>query len=271
MQAQPHTLLHMLFPFSPEWLKEELRQPARDFLQYIRTMEEIVETPNLAREEKRAQLRLLRLTLQEKNTELMPDWAMGYHILIEQKRLSPLHGEQLWQAFWQETEKDRYLTFEEVMAFSRSFAAPIGRGFLEIAGEGEADRGAVDGLCIGLHLMQMLQNVRSDYLLHQRVYLPKHWLEESGISEKVLSKKETGPKLREVFSLWCDEIDTQFNRATALPASLKNRKLRSETKHILATQIELSRLLRKGDPMAGKLRLSGVEAFVAKLFSGFVY
>lgn len=258
------------FPFSPEWLKEELRQPVRDFLSFIHTMEEITANAQLPREEKRQQLRLLRVTLQEKNTELLPDWALGYHILLEQKRLSPLHGEHLWQAYWQETEKDHYLTMAEVLEFSRLMAAPIGRGYMEIAGEMEIDRVALDGLCVAMHLMYLLQQVRQDYLLRHVVYLPLHVLEEAGISEKVLSKKETGPKLRQVFNLWCDEIDLHLARTVTLPESIRQGKLRREIKHIMAVQMELARLIRKSDPMAGRIRLSSMEMFLTRLFSRFV-
>ncbi len=262
---------HLFFPFSPTLLAEELRQPASDFLAFIRRMEEISHHPNLPREEKRQQLRLLRLTLQEHNTELLPEWALGYHILLEQRRLSPQHGEQLWQAAWQSTEKDSYLTLEEVINYVRMAAAPIGRGFLEIARETDADRAATDGLSCALQLIQLLQNVRSDYLLHQRVYLPKHWLEEAGISDKVLSKKETGPRLRGIFNQWIDEIDSQLQKANALPATLKNRKLKAEVKRVLAMSHEFARLLRKSDPMMGRIRLSTAEIFLAKIFSRFMY
>lgn len=263
-----HTIqkdFHKYFPVSTSLMAEAVRQSVRDFYGYAWTMEDICDNPALPREEKRQQLRLLRVTLQEHNTELLPDWALGYQILLDQGRLSPLHGEHLWQAAWQDTEQDRYLTMEEVLAHVRLAAVPIGRGVMEITGEKEVDRAAADALCIALMLIDILQNARADYLLRQRVYLPQHWLEEAGVSDKVLTKKETGPKLRLLFNDWLDEVESQLTRAAFLPGSLQQRRLRGEIKSILATTRELTRKLRRSDPMAGKIRLTGSERFFAGL------
>ena len=256
---------HKYFPVRPEWLAEAVRQPLRDFYGYLWTIDEIVNHAAMQREEKRQQLRVLRLTIGERNTELMPDWALGYHIMLEQKRLSPIHGEHLWQAAWQDTEKDKYLTFEEVMEYARMAAAPIGRAVMEIVGEKEVDRAALDSFSIALLLMDHLQHVRAEYLLRGRTYLPQHWLEEAGISDKVLSKKETGPRLRKVFNDWLDETEKHLQRASFLPASVQNKKLKSELKFILATRKKLAQKLRKSDVMTYKIRLTPWEEFCAGL------
>jgi phytoene/squalene synthetase len=224
-------------------------------------MEEICSHSALQREEKRQQLRVLRMTIQERNTELMPDWAIGYHIMLEQKRLSPLHGEHLWEAAWQDTEKDKYLTMEEVLNYARMAAAPVGRAVMEIAGEKEVDRAALDSFCMALLLIDHLQNARGDYLLRNRTYLPQHWLEEAGISDKVLTKKETGPRLRKVFNDWLEEVEKQLQRAHFLPVSLQNKKLKSELKFILATRRALVKKIAKTDPMTHKITLTPWEEF----------
>lgn len=256
---------HRYFPLSPRLLPEALRQPMRDFYGYAWTLEEISDSTALAREEKRQQLRLLRVTLQEHHTDLLPDWALGYQILIDQGRLSPLHGEHLWQAAWQVTEQDRYLTMEEVLTHARMAAAPIGRGIMEILGEKEVDRAGVDAFCVALWLLETLQNVRADYLLRHRVYLPQHALEEAGISDKVLTKKETGPKLRLVFNDWLEEAASQLKRTAYLTESVQNKLLRKELKILISQKNTLTRKLLKADPMAGKVRLSGWESFWAGL------
>ncbi len=256
---------HDSFPISARLLPEESRQKVIDFYGFAKGMEEICDNPALPREEKRQQLRVLKVTMQENTPDLLPDWAMGYHWLLVNGGISPGHGEQLWQASWQDTEKTHYLTMDEVLAYARLAAAPIGRGVLEIMKETGAERGAVDALCMGLQLLDHLQNVRSDYLLRQRVYLPRHWMEEAGISEKVLTKKETGPKLRQVFDLWLDEVDKLLHYARHLPGSLQNKRLRWEVQAILACALELAKKLRQADPMAGKVRLTGWEKLKATI------
>lgn len=258
---------HESFPVASRLLPEAWRQKVLDFYSFARGIDDICDNPALPREEKRQQLRVIKLALQENTPELLPGWAVPYHRLLLDQVLAPLPGEQLWQACWQDTEKNRYLTFEEVLSYAKLSAAPVGRAVLEIAKEMEVERAASDALCIALQLLDHLQDARSDYLLRQRVYLPQHWLEEAGISEKVLMKKETGPKLRKVFDLWLDETDKLLAYARHLPRSLNNRRLRGEVRAILACAQALSRKLRREDPMSRKVQLTGWERFTA-IFCG---
>lgn len=254
---------HESFPVASRMLPEGARQKILDFYSFARGMDEICDSPSLPREEKRHQLRSLKVMLQESAPEMLPDWALGYHWLLVNHALSPVHGEQLWQACWQDTEKSHYLSFEEVVAYARLSAAPVGRAVLDLMNETGAEQSASDALCIALQLLDHLQDVRADYLLRQRVYLPRHWLEEAGLSDKVLAKKETGPKLRLVFDRWLDETDKLLHYARHLPGSLRDRRLRWEVQAILACARALSHKLRHGDPMAGKVRLSGWEKLSA--------
>jgi phytoene/squalene synthetase len=258
---------HDFFPIPLALLPESHRQAVQDFYGFIAHLEGICNDPTLPREEKRQQLRLLRLTLQEHNTELLPEWALGYLILCDQERLSPQHGENLWQSFWQSTEQSHFRTMAEILAWSRLASAPIGRGVLEILEENEADPAATDALCMALHLVHLLQQTRRLYMQEQQVILPTHLLEAAGISEKVLEKNEAGPKLRVVIALWLDEVDSLLQHAAPLAASIKNSRLRGQIKMIQCGTVALSKKIRKGDVMAGKIRLSGWEQLLASLRS----
>lgn len=243
------------FPVASALLPQAWRAPIFDFYRFVRELDDIADHPQLAREEKREKLRLIRLALREKRDDLLPEWALPYVQQIEAERFSAQHGDQLWQAFWQDTEKSRYRNFAELMAYCTLSANPVGRALLEIAEEPNPNLAAADALCSALQLLNHLQDVRSDYLQRQRIYLPQAWLAEAGLAEKVLEKAQTGAKLRSVFDSWLDEIDALLRQAGHLPRSLRHRGLRWEVRVMLALARGLSRKLRKADPMAKKVKL----------------
>ncbi len=253
------------FPVASWLLPQQLRAPILDFYSYVRGLDEISDSVQLHRTKKRQQLRLIRIAVQKQNAEMLPQWALGYFRQLQSKRISAVHGERLWQAFWQDTEKMRYNNFAEVIDYCKLSAAPVGRAVLEMAGEKHANILASDALCIALQLLNHLQDVRSDYLKRKRCYLPQDWLAEFGLSDKVLRKAATGKKLRKIFDRWLDEVDKLLLIAGKLPRSIKQRRLRWEVRIIIAMAHELSRKLRKNDPMRYKVRLSKVERFFAAI------
>ena len=142
-----------------------------------------------------------------------------------------------------------------MLAYCRLSAAPVGRAVLEISKEAQPKLAAADALCIALQLLNHLQDVRSDYLERGRIYLPQNWLAVQGLSEKVLEKAETGPKLQKVFVQWLDETDVLLRQAGHLPKSIGHRAMRLELRVILALARGLSRKLRKSDVMASHVKL----------------
>ncbi len=245
------------FPVASKLLPEPWRQPILDFYSYARGLDNISDSASLKREEKRDQLRLIRLAFQENQPEMLPKWALSYYQRVQDRTFSPQHGDELWQAFWQDTEKQRYATFGEVLSYCKLSANPVGHAVLEVSQEFDADVTGADALCTALQLINHLQDVRSDYLKRERIYLPQEWIFAAGLSEKVLEKSETGPKLRGVFNQWLDEVDALLKEAGHLPKTIHHRGVRWELRIILAFARGLARKLRKSDPMAHHVKLGG--------------
>lgn len=253
------------FPVASKWLPDAWRQAILDFYSYVRGLDEISDHPTLPREEKRQKLRVIRLGIQERNPDMVPHWAHPYLQMLFEKRLSAEYGDALWQAFWQDTEKDRYRSFADLLAYCRLSAAPVGRAVLAIANEPKPDLRGADALCIALQLLNHLQDARSDYEQRERIYLPLDWMEAEGLGEGVLGKHQTGPKLRRVFDQMLDETDKLLLTAKRLPKSIQQWRLRYEVRVILALAIALSRKLRDADPMSRRIALSRSEKKMAAL------
>lgn len=98
----------------------------------------------------------------------------------------------LIQAFVQDQTVTRYRTWEELFAYCRYSANPVGRLVLYLCGYRDQERQQLsDATCTGLQLANFWQDVSVD-LDKGRVYLPLELLERHGCAlEDVLARRDT--------------------------------------------------------------------------------
>jgi len=91
--------------------------------------------------------------------------------------------------FYQDTQKKRYETFDEVLDYCRRSADPVGRLVLMVFGYRDAQRFALsDRICTALQLINFWQDVRSDYLDRDRIYIPQEDMRRFGVRESDLAQ-----------------------------------------------------------------------------------
>ena len=73
------------------------------------------------------------------------------------------------------------------------------------------------------------------------------------------------PALRQVFDALLDRTDTLNRTAADLPRRTRDRRLRLETAVIVALSRRLAIRLRRGDPLASRVRLRKSDAGFAML------
>jgi phytoene synthase len=89
----------------------------------------------------------------------------------------------LLSAFRQDTVKDRYETWEEVLDYCRRSADPVGRLVLHVFGYRDAALLPYsDAICSGLQLANHWQDLAVD-LRKGRIYVPRELLAEHGVQE----------------------------------------------------------------------------------------
>lgn len=126
--------------------------------------------------------------------------------------------DRLIRAFELDQRKDRYETWDEVLAYCRDSADPVGRLVLLMLGEprDEALLGLSDRLCTALQLTNHWQDIRRDLEQRDRIYVPRDMVAKAGIAE-------FEPRLRETIRLGhgCDA--TFFGQARELVRALVER------------------------------------------------
>jgi squalene synthase HpnC len=94
-------------------------------------------------------------------------------------------------AFRQDQTVTRYQTMDDVLAYCRYSANPVGRLVLYVCGEAsgpDCDEKfrLSDATCSALQLANFWQDVRSDYLTRDRIYIPQKDMEFFQVSEDAL-------------------------------------------------------------------------------------
>jgi hydroxysqualene synthase len=251
------------FPVASWLLPKAWRKEVLAFYYYVRELDDIADHPHLSKEEKQARLLESR---QLGKQEVRKSGSQEKHSsLTDDRRLTTDdYASQLWQAFWQDTEKQRYETMEEVIAYCRLSAAPVGRAVLTIAGETKANLEASDAICIALQLINHLQDIKSDYLERDRIYLPQVWLKRAGVTEAALGATHSTPSLRqEVYEPWLDRVDDLLHQGEALLPTLQSWRLKAEIFLIHRWAKSLAKRLRYEDPLAKEIKLTRWERMVS--------
>jgi squalene synthase HpnC len=112
----------------------------------------------------------------------------------------------LLTAFRQDQRVSRYSTFEDVLAYCRYSANPVGHLVLYVCGYRDAERQALsDFTCTALQLANFWQDVSVDYA-NGRIYLPLEDLRRFGVTEgDIAAQRNT--------SAFCDMMRFEVERA----------------------------------------------------------
>lgn len=248
------------FPVGSVLLPRALRPHVAVFYAFARAADDIADSPDLAPDDKIRRLDALDGVFEGRGLD---DPALAKAVRVRdslaQCAVTVRHCRDLLAAFKQDAVKTRYADWGELMAYCRLSATPVGRYLLDLHGEAAEDYPPSDALCDALQVLNHLQDCRKDLLALDRVYLPLDWMAEAGVSVDDLRAGRCSPGLRRVLDRCLDGVDVLLRRAAALPGRLKSRHLAMESAVILTLAERLAVLLRRGDPLAGRVALSKAD------------
>ncbi len=110
----------------------------------------------------------------------------------------------LLTAFKQDQTKTRFHDMDEVLDYCRYSANPVGRLVLYMCGYSDEERFRLsDFTCTALQLANFWQDVASDYLERDRIYLPQDAMARFGVSELTIAEGKSTPEFR---ALLADQV-----------------------------------------------------------------
>jgi farnesyl-diphosphate farnesyltransferase len=144
---------------------------------------------------------------------------------------------------------------------------PVGRHVLALHDEAHDTWAPSDALCSSLQVLNHLQDCRKDLDALDRCYLPQDLMERYDTGLGDLRGTAETPGLRRVFAALLDHCDELNRIAIDLPRHTRSRRLRLETAVIVGLARRLTARLRRGDPIASRVKLRKTDVAAAVVSS----
>jgi farnesyl-diphosphate farnesyltransferase len=254
------------FPVGSLLIRRDLRPHVHTFYRFARNADDIADNPALAAADKVRRLDRMAAILDGAPGDDSPA-ASAMRQSLAETGVTAQHCHDVLHAFRLDATKLRYRDWDDLMDYCRYSASPVGRQLLDLHGESRDTWPASDALCSALQVLNHLQDCAADYRALDRVYLPLDLMAAAGCTVAALAAPAASPGLRRVLDGLLDRTEALIAAARALPGGVRARGLRRESAAIVDLAARLARRLRRGDPLARRVRLSKWD-FAAALMVG---
>jgi hydroxysqualene synthase len=254
------------FPVGSWLIRKDLRRHVHTFYLFARAADDIADNPALAPDDKLRRLDRMGEILAGASGDDAPS-AVAMRASLAETGVTAEHCHDVLRAFRLDATKLRYADWDDLMEYCRYSASPVGRQLLDLHGEDRATFPPSDALCSALQVLNHLQDCGEDYRDLDRVYLPLEVLAAHGGAVEQLSGAALTSGLRQTIDHLLDRTDALIVTAQDLPGAVASRGLRCESAVIVALAGRLAALLRRGDPLATRVKLRKSD-FAAALAAG---
>jgi squalene synthase HpnC len=186
------------FPVASVLIPKQKRKYVYAVYSFARYADDIADSPVLSSGQKLEKLEqldieLLKISKSELNDldEATKATFTALYKTIHDLNIPLIEFQNLLKAFKQDSVKDKYETFDELLEYSEYSANPVGHLVLYIFGYKDDELFALsDYICTGLQLINFWQDVSRDLEIN-RVYIPNEFIKEYNYSyEKLYNKVE---------------------------------------------------------------------------------
>jgi squalene synthase HpnC len=257
------------FPVGSWLIRRDLRPHVHAFYRFARNADDIADNPALTPDDKVRRLDRMAAILDGDYGPPGEDSpaALAMRQSLAETGVTAQHCHDVLQAFRLDATKLRYRDWDDLMGYCRYSASPVGRQLLDLHGESRDTWPPSDALCSALQVLNHLQDCAADYDALDRVYLPLDDLGAAGCTVEALAAPAAIPGLRRVIDSLLDRTEALIATARDLPPRVAARGLRWESAVIVALAGRLALRLRRGDPLATRLKLSKND-FTAAFLTG---
>jgi farnesyl-diphosphate farnesyltransferase len=254
------------FPVGSFLIRRDLRVHVHAFYRFARIADDIADNPVLSAEEKVRRLDRMEAVLDGAPGDDSPA-AVGMRASLLQTGMTFQHCRDILHAFRMDATKLRYDDWADLLNYCRYSASPVGRQLLDLHGESQDTWPPSDALCSALQVLNHLQDCAEDHRNLDRIYLPHLDLDACGAGIPELQAGKLSFGLRCVIDRLLDGTDRLIAEARNLAPRVKSPGLRRECAVIVNLAERLSGHLRRGDPLATRVKLKPVD-FAAALLIG---
>lgn len=237
------------FPVASVLIAPRHRGAILAFYDFVRAADDVADHATLAPDEK---LRLLD-RLADGLTGRGPAESAAVRLgrVLSERSLTPRHALDLLDAFRLDVEKSRYADWDELIAYCRLSAMPVGRYVLDVHGEDPgATWAASDAVCAALQIVNHLQDCGKDFRAIDRVYVPADALARTGATVAMLGADRADPALRRTLADLARRTLGLLEEGRVLPDRIADTRLSLEIAVIHRLAVTLAQGLTRRDPLS---------------------
>ncbi len=247
------------FPVGSWLLPARLRQHIATFYAFARTIDDIADSTTLSAEEKIDRLDGFARHLNDDIEEPGYDKAVSMRKSLVATRIPVTHCMELVAAFKQDATKQRYESWNDLLAYCRLSAAPVGRYLIDLHDGCRDNYASSDALCSALQIINHLQDMGDDYRQLDRVYMPTDWISDAGVTDHDFAEARCSPGVRQITDRALDGTGVLLGEAKGVSRKILSTRLSMEASVILKIADALCKKLRMRDPLARRVVLRKPE------------
>ena len=240
------------FPVASILLRPEHRAPIMAFYRFARAADDIADNETAAAEQKLALLAHMRAGLDGVGAAE----AMALRDVMAARSIDPVHAHDLLDAFVRDVTVNRCADWDNLIAYCRLSAMPVGRYVLDVHGESRETWPANDALCAALQIINHLQDCGKDYRNLDRVYIPL----DTGVIVEDIGGARAPPQLRAIITGLVGKTRELLGQSAGFANLIRDRRLAAEVAVIHRLAISLCERLEARDPLCERVHHSKAEA-----------
>ena len=254
------------FPVSSFLISKKHRKHIYNLYYFARISDDIADNKNLSVKKKKLILNEFDIILKEKK-------KTHYNFindLINSTKTTAnniKYPRQLLVAFIQDSEKNRYKNWGELINYCNYSASPIGRFVIDLHNLKKNNNNETikkiyagcDNLCNCLQILNHIQDCKDDFEEMNRVYIPENYFIQSKISVEKMLFPENRKKILMVLKKCLKKVEVLLDDSIENIKLINNYRLKRETYVIFNIAKKLTRLLAENDPIEKKIKLSRID------------
>ncbi len=249
------------FPVAGRLLAPHHRPVVAAYYRFARTADDIADDPALPAVRKLALLDRLEAVLTGAAPAALAPPAAALRPLLVEAAVPLTTASDLLVAFRADAVNTACRTWDDLMAYCRHSAAPVGRFLLRLHGAPAAAEAPSDALCAALQVLNHLQDLRADWTGLGRLYLPL-----DGRAEPAdLGRVPTPEHLRGPILAALERTEELFAQAAPLPRLAGDRRLAMQSAMVLHLARRLAGRLRAAAPHTAGIKASRRDWLVAAM------
>ena len=241
------------FPVASKLIPPQHRAPILAFYEFVRTADDVADHATLSPDEKVSMLDALERDLLGQS-DGSPQ-AVALRTILDTRKLSPVHAQDLLKAFRLDATKSRYKDWDDLIAYCAWSAMPVGRYVLDVHGESRATWRASDAICAALQIINHLQDCGKDYRDLNRVYIPQDAMAAAGTSVEALGAAKASPEMLACIHKLAARTRGLLDDGDILPVQVESFRLGMEISVIHTLAYKLTDFLMTRDPLSERVHL----------------